>query len=147
MKLVEVLPLSLGIKSNEDIYEVVIPRSSPIPIKMTKDFYTGVNDQTSMRFEVKIKFTNQTIFASKIIYRHKKIFSNNFDSWGRTINRIEEQFSRFAACWWAEKGENWHHFCPFNAGDWPMRNFASNSWTSGGSFFVLIFSEQIEKHI
>ena len=80
MKLVEVLPLSLGIKSNEDIYEVVIPRSSPIPIKMTKDFYTGVNDQTSMRFEVKIKFTNQTIFASKIIYRHKKIFSNNFDS-------------------------------------------------------------------
>lgn len=53
MKLVEVLPLSLGIKSNEDIYEVIIPRNSPIPIKITKDFYTGVNDQTSMRFEVK----------------------------------------------------------------------------------------------
>lgn len=55
MKLVEVIRLSLGVKSNSDTFEVMIPRNSPIPSeKPAKSvFATSINNQTSMRFEVK----------------------------------------------------------------------------------------------
>ncbi|MCC8397821.1 MAG: Hsp70 family protein [Rickettsia endosymbiont of Labidopullus appendiculatus] len=50
--LIDVVPLSLGIELNGGITEKIILRNSPIPISVTKEFTTYVDNQTSMKLHV-----------------------------------------------------------------------------------------------
>lgn len=48
MQLVDVIPLSLGIKTAGDIMSVFIKRNSPIPVKITKFYSTDIDDQQAV---------------------------------------------------------------------------------------------------
>lgn len=50
--LIDVVPLSLGIELNGGITEKIILRNNPIPISVTKEFTTYVDNQTSMKLHV-----------------------------------------------------------------------------------------------
>ncbi len=50
--LLDVIPISLGIETMGDIVEVIIPRNSPIPIRMAQDFTTYENGQTAINIHV-----------------------------------------------------------------------------------------------
>lgn len=54
MSLVEAIPLSLGVKVRGDIYFPIILRNSQIPAKAAHNFFTVVNNQTSMRLKVMV---------------------------------------------------------------------------------------------
>ncbi|KAJ9540779.1 hypothetical protein OSB04_027285 [Centaurea solstitialis] len=46
MELIDVTPLSLGIYSNGDVMQVLIPKNTPIPTKKERTFFTCEDDQT-----------------------------------------------------------------------------------------------------
>ncbi|KAF5442485.1 hypothetical protein F2P56_035137 [Juglans regia] len=48
--LVDVIPLSLGVESNDGIMSVVIPRNTAIPTKMERNYTTVEDNQTSILF-------------------------------------------------------------------------------------------------
>ncbi|KAK3019626.1 hypothetical protein RJ639_004568 [Escallonia herrerae] len=50
--LLDVTPLSLGVDSDEGEMNFVIPRNTPVPAKMKKDFTTKFDNQTVVRFPV-----------------------------------------------------------------------------------------------
>ncbi len=50
--LIDVVPLSLGIELNGGISEKIILRNSPIPISVTKEFTTYIDNQTSMKMHI-----------------------------------------------------------------------------------------------
>ncbi|CAN0881179.1 Luminal-binding protein 4 [Linum grandiflorum] len=50
--LVDVTPLSLGILVEGDLMNVVIPRNTSIPTKMSRTYRTAIAQQTSMLFQV-----------------------------------------------------------------------------------------------
>ncbi len=50
--LIDVIPLSLGIELNGGLSEKIIMRNSPIPISITKEFTTYVDNQTAMKLHI-----------------------------------------------------------------------------------------------
>jgi len=50
--LVDVVPLSLGVATLGDIFDVVIPKNTPIPVKRTKIYTTAYDNQTVVTVEV-----------------------------------------------------------------------------------------------
>ncbi|WPY00432.1 Chaperone protein HscA [Candidatus Trichorickettsia mobilis] len=50
--LIDVVPLSLGIELYGGIVEKIILRNSPIPLSITKEFTTYVDNQTAMQFHI-----------------------------------------------------------------------------------------------
>ncbi|KAI5431375.1 70-kilodalton heat shock protein [Lathyrus oleraceus] len=52
LMLQDVIPLSLGISTYGDIMSVLIPRNTSIPVKNTKPYVTGVDNQHRMLIEV-----------------------------------------------------------------------------------------------
>ncbi len=50
--LVDVVPLSLGVATLGDIFDVVIPKNTPIPVKKTKIYTTAQDNQTMVTVEV-----------------------------------------------------------------------------------------------
>lgn len=50
--LIDVVPLSLGIGLHGGIVEKIIMRNTPMPFVVTKEYTTGVDNQTAMSFEV-----------------------------------------------------------------------------------------------
>ncbi len=50
--LVDVVPLSLGVATLGDIFDVVIPKNTPIPVKKSKIYTTAMDNQTMVTVEV-----------------------------------------------------------------------------------------------
>lgn len=50
--LIDVVPLSLGIGLHGGIVEKIIMRNTPIPFSITKEYTTGIDNQTSMTFQI-----------------------------------------------------------------------------------------------
>jgi molecular chaperone HscA len=50
--LIDVVPLSLGIELNGGLTEKIILRNSPIPISITKEYTTYVDNQTAMKLHI-----------------------------------------------------------------------------------------------
>jgi len=50
--LVDVVPLSLGVATLGDIFDVVIPKNTPIPVKRSKIYTTAYDNQTVVTVEV-----------------------------------------------------------------------------------------------
>ncbi|CAN1156333.1 Heat shock 70 kDa protein BIP1 [Linum perenne] len=48
----DITPLSLGISVQGDLMSVVIPRHTPIPVKMSNIYYTSTSQQTSIEIKV-----------------------------------------------------------------------------------------------
>jgi molecular chaperone DnaK (HSP70) len=52
MALVEVIPLSIGIKIGEGVFDPLISRNTLIPTQITKSYVTVLNNETTMAFNV-----------------------------------------------------------------------------------------------
>ncbi|XP_071689361.1 heat shock cognate 70 kDa protein-like [Rutidosis leptorrhynchoides] len=52
LSLVDVTPLSLGVHVIGEIFDIVVPRNTPIPKKNTKNYVTTEDDQSSIKFKV-----------------------------------------------------------------------------------------------
>jgi molecular chaperone DnaK (HSP70) len=52
MSLVEAIPLSVGVSTQEGVFDPLIPRNTSIPTQSTKNYVTGLNNQTAMGFGV-----------------------------------------------------------------------------------------------
>lgn len=50
--LLDVTPHSLGIECVGEVFSIIINRNTPIPIKLTKPFYTVDDNQTRMRIGI-----------------------------------------------------------------------------------------------
>ena len=51
-ELIEAAPLTLGVEIKEGRFVPIIPRNTPLPAVKTGTFFTSVNYQTSVAFEV-----------------------------------------------------------------------------------------------
>ena len=50
--LVDVLPLSLGIKTSDEIFSIIIPQNTPVPCKRTQKYIPSNIDETEIEIEV-----------------------------------------------------------------------------------------------
>lgn len=75
IELIDVIPLSLGIDTEDGRFIEMIPRNTKVPFKMSQKFYTSENDQRGMTFAV---------------YSISKIFLFDFSF----INALKFRFSK-----------------------------------------------------
>ena len=52
MTFTDVVPLSLGTDTMNDVFSVIIPKNTPIPIKKTKRYRTTVDNQTYLDIDI-----------------------------------------------------------------------------------------------
>ena len=48
----DVIPLSLGTDTKNDVFSVIIPKNTPIPVEMTKKYTTSVDNQAYLDIAV-----------------------------------------------------------------------------------------------
>ena len=52
MNFKDVVPLSLGTDTKNDVFSVIIPKNKPIPVEMTKKYTTSVDNQAYLDIAV-----------------------------------------------------------------------------------------------
>ena len=72
VKLTDVTPISLGIEADEGKMEVMIPSNTPIPATFTRSFFTSVDNQAGIMFQVhegESKLANENAMIAQFTLR------------------------------------------------------------------------------